>query len=76
MIVTHVPAIRAGTYMMWEYDTTILALGSFPGAKVIPLLLVSNSAAFAHAAFSVTKGIEVIPESSALTEKCVGWDQR
>ena len=48
---------------------TILAFGSSPGAGVIRFEVESNSKALFHIDVSVTRGMEVIPESSALTDK-------
>ena len=47
-------------------------MGSLPGAGVIAFRTESSSKALSHIAFSVTSGIEVIPESSAETDNETG----
>ena len=51
------------------------AFKSSPGANVIPFKVKSNSDSLFHIDVSVTRGMEVIHESSALTDKTVSDEE-
>ena len=54
---------------------TILAFKSSPGVNVISFEVKSNSDALFHIDVSVTGGLQVILESSALTDKMVSVEE-